>query len=96
MHIKRCAFVLDDILNGINSIKRYVDASVNVPVIVFLCRPNVKQNSADICSYSATPVLMSAVLRKKLNSPIFFLLTALLQFALSVYNQQPDSRAFRF
>ena len=49
MHIKRCAFVLDNIINGINSIKRYVDASVNVPVTVFLCRPNVKQYGAVVC-----------------------------------------------
>ena len=49
MHIKRCAFVLDDILNGRNFIKRYVDASVNMPVTVLLCRPNVKQYGAVVC-----------------------------------------------
>ena len=49
-----------------------------------------------VFSYSAKPVLISAVLRKKLNSPIFFILTALLQSALLICIPQPDLQVFRF
>ena len=96
MHIKRCAFVFDGILNGRNSIKRYVDASVNVPVTVFLCRPNVKQYSAVVCFVLRNTSVDVGGVAEEIKQSHLFLLTALLQFALSICSQQPDFRVSRF